>query len=42
MAKRIVEAREKSGPFRELSDLARVKGIGKRTRDKLGQFLRFD
>jgi competence protein ComEA len=42
LAKRIVEAREKGGPFRAAADLARVKGIGKRTQEKLSQFLRFD
>ena len=42
MAKRIVEAREKGGPFRAPTDLSRVKGIGKRTQDKLAQFLSFE
>lgn len=42
LAKRIVEARERGGPFRAPSDLARVKGVGKRTQEKLSQFLSFD
>jgi competence protein ComEA len=42
LAKRIVEARDRDGPFRSATDLARVKGIGKRTQEKLSQFLRFD
>lgn len=42
MAKRIVEARLKDGPFHAPADLARVKGIGKRTQQKLSQFLSFD
>jgi len=42
MAKRIVEARERAGPFRTPADLGRVKGLGKRTQEKLAQFLSFD
>jgi competence ComEA-like helix-hairpin-helix protein len=42
LAKRIVEARVKGGPFRAPSDLSRVKGVGKRTQEKLSQFLSFE
>jgi len=42
LARRIVEARASGGPFRGPSDLRRVKGIGKRTQDKLSQFLSFE
>jgi competence ComEA-like helix-hairpin-helix protein len=42
LAKRIVEARERGGPFYALADLGRVKGLGKRTQEKLAQFLSFE
>lgn len=42
LARRIVEARERAGPFRAPADLGRVKGLGKRTQEKLVQFLSFD
>jgi competence ComEA-like helix-hairpin-helix protein len=42
LAKRIVAARSEGGPFRSAADLARVKGVGKRTQEKLAQFLSFD
>jgi competence ComEA-like helix-hairpin-helix protein len=42
LARRLVEAREAGGPFRRPEDLARVRGVGAKTRDKLARFLRFD
>jgi competence protein ComEA len=42
LAKRIVAARDQGGPFRAAADLLRVKGIGKRTQEKLSQFLSFE
>lgn len=42
LAKRIVEARERAGPFRGPADLGRVRGLGRRTQEKLAQFLSFD
>jgi competence ComEA-like helix-hairpin-helix protein len=41
LAKRLIEARDQSGPFRKLEDLARVRGMGAKTRAKLARFLRF-
>lgn len=35
LAARIVEERERGGPFRSLGDLARVRGIGPRTVERL-------
>lgn len=35
-AQAIVEYREKNGPFKSVSDLAKVKGIGPKTVQKLG------
>ena len=35
IAGRIIESREKEGPFTTLDDLLRVKGIGRRTLDRL-------
>ncbi len=42
LARRIIEVRERTGPFRTPADLGRVKGLGKRTQEKLAQFLSFD
>lgn len=39
-AKRIIADREANGPFREISGLLRVKGIGPKTLDKMRPFLR--
>ena len=41
LARRIVEERESHGPFKEASDLARVKGIGSSLVSRLGPHLRF-
>ena len=35
MAQKIVQWREKNGPFRTLNDLAKIPGIGKKTLSKL-------
>jgi competence protein ComEA len=40
LAKRIVEYRVQQGPYRDLDDLARVKGIGPRTVERLRPYLR--
>lgn len=40
LALRIVEHREKNGPFRAVDDLDAVKGIGPKTLDRLRPFLR--
>lgn len=42
MAKRIVEFREKHGPFRGAKDLDQVSGIGQKKLDNLLPFLIFD
>ena len=42
VAARIIEARTKSGPFRDANDLLRVRGIGEKTLQKLKPFLRFE
>ena len=39
MAKRIIEYRDKNGPFNTLKELTKVKGIGKKTFEKLRPFL---
>jgi competence protein ComEA len=39
LAKRIVEDRALRGPFRELSDLRRVRGIGPKTLDGMKPYL---
>jgi competence protein ComEA len=39
LAKRIVESREREGPFRDLDDLRRVRGIGPRTLEKIRPYL---
>lgn len=41
LARRIVEERESNGPFKEASDLARVKGIGSSLVSRLRSHLRF-
>lgn len=38
-AARIIEYRSKSGPFSEVDDLLRVKGIGKKTLEKIKPFI---
>lgn len=40
LAKRIVESREQAGPFRDLDELRRVRGIGPRTLERLKPYLR--
>jgi competence protein ComEA len=40
LAKRIVESREKEGPFIDHNDLRRVRGIGPRTLEKMRPYLR--
>jgi competence ComEA-like helix-hairpin-helix protein len=42
LARRLVEERGRSGPFRSAPDLRRVPGVGERTLAKLLPFLRFD
>lgn len=39
MARRIVESREQQGPFRDIDDLKRVRGIGPRTLEKIRPYL---
>lgn len=40
LALRIVEERESNGPFRSASDLARVRGIGPKTVERIAPMLR--
>jgi competence ComEA-like helix-hairpin-helix protein len=40
-AGRIVETREKSGPFKTAADLEKVNGIGKRKAERIGEYVRF-
>jgi competence protein ComEA len=40
LANRIIETRERDGPFTSLDDLDRVRGIGPTTLDKIRPFLR--
>jgi competence protein ComEA len=40
LARRIVEYREQNGPFRDIDDLRRVRGIGPRTLERLTPYLR--
>ncbi|MFG0275944.1 MAG: ComEA family DNA-binding protein [Phycisphaerales bacterium] len=43
LAERIVEEREANGPFTDLEELAeRVRGIGPRTVERVGGFVRID
>lgn len=42
LARRIVADREANGPFSDIDDLQRVKGIGPKTVDKLRPFLKLD
>ena len=42
LAGRILEHRRTHGPFRDLADLRRVKGIGARTAARLSGWIRFD
>lgn len=41
-AEAIVAHRDKHGPFRSVDDLARVKGIGRKTLDRNREFIRLD
>jgi competence protein ComEA len=40
LARRIVESRERDGPYRSIEDLRRVEGIGPRTLDTIRPYLR--
>jgi competence protein ComEA len=40
MAQRIVEWRDRHGPFRRVEDLMKVKGIGEKTFDKLRPYVK--
>jgi competence protein ComEA len=40
LAKRIVASRQEDGPFRDLDDLQRVRGIGPRTFERIEPYLR--
>jgi competence protein ComEA len=40
-AKRIIEFREKNGPFKKESDLLKVKGIGKKKLEQIKQYIKF-
>jgi comEA protein len=42
LAKRIFEFREKNGRFQAIEDLMKVKGIGKKTLDRISPFIRCD
>ncbi len=42
LAQRIVEYREQNGPFRDVEDLDRVKGIGPKKIDAVRPFVRVD
>ena len=42
LAHRIVEARERGGPFQSLAELRRVHGIGPRIADELARWLSFE
>ncbi|HDT14721.1 MAG TPA: helix-hairpin-helix domain-containing protein [Firmicutes bacterium] len=41
-ARRIIESREKEGPFRKKEDLTRVNGIGPATAEKIAPYLVFE
>ncbi len=40
LARRIVQSRQQSGPFRDLDDLRRVRGIGPKTLETIRPYLR--
>jgi len=40
LASRIVEMRDKEGPFRKIEDLLKVKGIGEKSFEKLRPYVR--
>ena len=42
LARRIVEEREQNGPFRDVGDLARVRGIGPKRIEAMRPFIRVD
>lgn len=42
MAQRIIDDREANGPFMDLADLERVKGIGPKTAEKLAPLITFE
>lgn len=42
IARRIVDDRNQRGPFKSVDDLSRVKGIGKKTLERLGSMITVD
>ena len=42
MAQRIIDDREANGPFKDLADLERVRGIGPKTAEKLATLISFE
>jgi competence protein ComEA len=42
LARKIVDYREKNGPFQEIEDLTKINGIGKKTLDKFRPWIRLD
>jgi competence protein ComEA len=40
-ARRIIDCRERNGPFRTVADLEKVEGIGKKKAEKIGGYVRF-
>ncbi len=40
-AERIIDCREKNGPFRTAADLEKVEGIGKKKAEKIGGYVKF-
>ena len=41
-AKRIVEFRQKNGPFKRVDDLLKIRGIGEKSLEKLRPYLKVD
>ncbi|RNC80838.1 MAG: hypothetical protein ED559_03275 [Phycisphaera sp.] len=42
MAQRIIDDREANGPFKDLTDLERIRGIGPKTAEKLAPLISFE
>lgn len=42
LSKRIIEYRDKEGPFEDIEDLTKVKGIGKKLLDNIRQYITTD
>ncbi len=40
-AERIIDCREKNGPFRAVADLEKVEGIGKKKAERIGEYVTF-